>query len=205
MLDGMAGLWCVALGYSQERLAKAAYNQMVELPYYNTFFQTAQPPSIELAEKLASITPEGLNHVFYGSSGSESNDTIVRLVRHFWQVKGQPEKTVIIGRELGYHGSTLAGVSLGGQSGMHAQGGLPLPDFEPPLPLLLRITLDADAWSGRSSPLPTPLPFQVAFLQSFPLLPDPLCERPEFFRVAFQKESSESRPYRRLPVPDQKQ
>ncbi len=134
MLDGMAGLWCVALGYSQERLAKAAYNQMVELPYYNTFFQTAQPPSIELAEKLASITPEGLNHVFYGSSGSESNDTIVRLVRHFWQVKGQPEKTVIIGRELGYHGSTLAGVSLGGQSGMHAQGGLPLPDFEHVMP-----------------------------------------------------------------------
>jgi putrescine---pyruvate transaminase len=134
ILDAMAGLWCVALGYSQERLAKVAYNQMLELPYYNTFFKTAHPPSIELAEKLASITPEGLDYVFYGSSGSESNDTIVRLVRHFWQLKGQPEKSVIIGRDLGYHGSTLAGVSLGGQSGMHAQGGLPLPGFEHVLP-----------------------------------------------------------------------
>ena len=121
ILDAMAGLWCVALGYSQERLAKAAYDQMMELPYYNTFFKTAHPPSIELAEKLAELTPRGLDHVFYGSSGSESNDTIVRLVRHYWSLKGQPEKTVIIGRELGYHGSTLAGVSLGGQSGMHAK------------------------------------------------------------------------------------
>ncbi len=86
MLDGMAGLWCVNVGYGRKELAEAAYRQMLELPYYNTFFKTATPSSVELAEKLAEITPEGLNHVFFGSSGSEANDTIVRAVRHFWNL-----------------------------------------------------------------------------------------------------------------------
>ena len=81
ILDGMAGLWCVNLGYGRKELAQAAYDQMLELPYYNTFFKTATPASVELSEKLAKITPEGLNHVFYGSSGSDANDTIVRMVR----------------------------------------------------------------------------------------------------------------------------
>jgi putrescine aminotransferase len=134
ILDGMAGLWCVALGYSQERLAKAAYKQMLELPYYNTFFKTAHPSVIELSEKLAKITPDGLEHVFYGSSGSESNDTIVRMVRHFWNLQGKPGKKTIISRDLAYHGSTMAGTSLGGQSGMHAQADMPLPGFEHVLP-----------------------------------------------------------------------
>ena len=88
ILDAMAGLWCVNLGYGRKELADAAYRQMMELPYYNTFFMTATPPSVELAEKLAALTPEGLNHVFYGSSGSEANDTMVRLVRHYWNLMG---------------------------------------------------------------------------------------------------------------------
>src|SRR3546814_3869566 len=86
ILDGMAGLWCVNVGYGRERLAKAAYDQMLALPYYNTFFKTATPASIELAEKLAAITPAGLDKVFFASSGSEANDTIARLVRRYWKL-----------------------------------------------------------------------------------------------------------------------
>ncbi|MFQ6017615.1 MAG: aspartate aminotransferase family protein [Kiloniellaceae bacterium] len=129
LLDGMAGLWCVNVGYGRKELAEAAYRQMLELPYYNTFFKTATPSSVELAEKLAELTPKGLNHVFYGSSGSEANDTIVRLVRHFWNLQGRTAKKTFIGREHAYHGSTMAAASLGGMAAMHGQADLPLPGF----------------------------------------------------------------------------
>jgi putrescine aminotransferase len=129
ILDGMAGLWCVALGYGRKELAEAAYRQMLELPYYNTFFQTATPPSVELAEKLAELTPAGLNHVFYGSSGSEANDTLVRLVRHYWNLMERPTKKTFISRNNAYHGSTMAAASLGGMGAMHGQADLPLPGF----------------------------------------------------------------------------
>jgi putrescine aminotransferase len=129
MLDGMAGLWCVNVGYGRKELAEAAYRQMLELPYYNTFFKTATPPPIELSSKLAEITPEGLNEVFYASSGSEANDTIVRLVRHYWNLQDKPEKKTFISREHAYHGSTMAAASLGGMAAMHGQGDLPLPGF----------------------------------------------------------------------------
>ncbi len=130
MLDGMAGLWCVNVGYGHKELAEAAYNQMLELPYYNTFFKTSTPPPIELAEKLAELTPEGLNHAFYATSGSEANDTIARLVRRYWAIKGQPEKRCFISRDNAYHGSTMAAASLGGMKAMHELDGLPLPGFE---------------------------------------------------------------------------
>jgi putrescine aminotransferase len=129
ILDAMSGLWCVNVGYGQQALIDAATKQMHELPFYNAFFQTATPPAIELAELLAEVTPPQFKHVFFSSSGSESNDTIVRMVRRYWDVLGQPERKVIIGRWNGYHGSTMAGASLGGMTGMHAQGGLPLPDI----------------------------------------------------------------------------
>ncbi len=129
ILDGMAGLWCVNVGYGRQELAEAAYRQMLELPYYNTFFKTATPPSIELAEKLAELTPVDLKHVFYASSGSEANDTIVRLVRHYWNLKGKPNKKTFISREHAYHGSTMAAASLGGMAAMHSQADLPLPGF----------------------------------------------------------------------------
>jgi putrescine---pyruvate transaminase len=127
LIDGMAGLWCVNLGYARKELAEAAYRQMLELPYYNTFFKTATPPSVELSKVLVELTPEGLNHVFYASSGSEANDTIVRLVRHFWNLMGRTGKKTIIGRTYGYHGSTMMTASLGGLAAMHAQADLPLP------------------------------------------------------------------------------
>ena len=80
-LDGMAGLWCVNIGYGRTELAAAAQKQMSELPYYNTFFQTAHPPAIELASLLSELTPAGLNHVFFTNSGSEANDTVIRTAR----------------------------------------------------------------------------------------------------------------------------
>jgi putrescine aminotransferase len=127
IFDAMSGLWCVNVGYGQAALIDAATRQMKELPFYNAFFQTATPPAIELAELLAEVTPSQFNHVFFSGSGSEGNDTIVRMVRRYWDVLGQPERQVIISRKNGYHGSTMAGASLGGMSGMHAQGGLPIP------------------------------------------------------------------------------
>ncbi len=129
ILDGMAGLWCVNVGYGRERLAKVAYNQMVDLPFYNTFFKTATPPSIELSQKLAELTPAGLNKVFYASSGSEANDTVARMVRRYWKLAGQPKRINIISRVNGYHGSTMAAASLGGMKPMHELDGLPLPGF----------------------------------------------------------------------------
>lgn len=126
-LDGMSGLWCVGLGYGRKELAEAAYRQLLELPYYNSFFQCAHPPAIELAERLAAVTPPQFNRVFYTGSGSEANDTMVRLVRRYWQLRGEPERQVIISRWNGYHGSTIAGASLGGMKPMHEQGGLPIP------------------------------------------------------------------------------
>ncbi|MEQ8603588.1 MAG: aspartate aminotransferase family protein [Marivibrio sp.] len=129
ILDGMAGLWCVNVGYGRQELAEAAYRQMLELPYYNTFFKTAHPPSIELAEKVASKLPADFNRVFFANSGSEANDTNLRLVHHYWQSVGKPEKVNIISRENAYHGSTVAGASLGGMKPMHKQGGKLIPSI----------------------------------------------------------------------------
>jgi putrescine aminotransferase len=123
----MAGLWCVAIGYGRDELADAAAKQMKELPYYNLFFQTAHPPVLELAKVISEIAPAGMNHVFFTGSGSEGNDTMLRMVRHYWAIKGQPNKKIIISRKNGYHGSTVAGASLGGMTYMHEQGDLPIP------------------------------------------------------------------------------
>ena len=127
ILDAMSGLWCVNVGYGQRALIDAATRQLETLPFYNAFFQTATPPAIELAELLAEVSPPQFQHVFFSGSGSEGNDTIVRMVRRYWDILGQPERQVIISRKNAYHGSTMAGASLGGMAGMHAQGGLPIP------------------------------------------------------------------------------
>jgi len=129
ILDAMAGLWCVNIGYGRTELADVAAQQMRDLPYYNTFFQTTHIPAIELSERLARLAPGDLNHVFYAGSGSEANDTNIRMVRHYWALKGKPSKNIIISRKNSYHGSTIGGGSLGGMSAMHEQGGLPIPDI----------------------------------------------------------------------------
>ena len=129
ILDGMSGLWCVNIGYGRNELADAAARQMRELPFYNSFFKSAHPPAIELSRLLAELTPPQFNRVFFTNSGSEANDTIVRMTRRYWDLMGQPKRSVIISRLNAYHGSTMAGASLGGMAAMHAQGGLPIPDI----------------------------------------------------------------------------
>ena len=130
ILDGMAGLWCVNVGYGRAELVEAARRQMATLPFYNTFFQCATPPAVELAARLAEIAPAGLDRVFFTNSGSEANDTAVKLVRFFWNLMGRPEKKTIISRNYAYHGVTLATASLSGLAAMHPQSDLPLPGFE---------------------------------------------------------------------------
>ncbi len=127
ILDGMAGLWCVNVGYGRRELARAAYEQMLELPYYNTFFKTTTPPAAELAARISALLPDGFDYVFFNNSGSEANDTMLRMVRTYWDLCGKPEKKTIISRHNAYHGSTVAGASLGGMAAMHAQSGLPIP------------------------------------------------------------------------------
>jgi putrescine aminotransferase len=127
IFDAMSGLWCVNVGYGQPELIEAATEQLKTLAFYNSFFQTTTPPAIALAHKLAQVSPPGFEHVFFSGSGSEGNDTIVRLVRRYWDLMGQPQRHTIISRFNAYHGSTMAGASLGGMSDMHAQGGLPIP------------------------------------------------------------------------------
>lgn len=129
-LDAFAGLWCVNLGYGRQELVDAASRQMSELPYYNLFFKTATPPVVELAAALAEIAPPHINHTFFTNSGSEANDTVFRMVRRYWDIKGQPTKKTFIGRHNGYHGSTVAGASLGGMKPLHAQGDLPISGVE---------------------------------------------------------------------------
>ncbi len=129
-LDALAGLWYVNVGYGRSELADVAADQMRRLAYYNTFFKTTSPPTAAMAGRLAALMPPGLDRVLFANSGSEALDSIVRLCRHFWALEGQPGKWVMIGREEGYHGSTLATVSLGHIASMRAQGRLPLPGFE---------------------------------------------------------------------------
>ncbi|RRH77995.1 aspartate aminotransferase family protein [Falsigemmobacter faecalis] len=129
ILDAMAGLWCVNIGYGREEMAEVAAAQVRELSYYNTFFQTTHVPAIALAAKMAELAPGDLNHVFFAGSGSEANDTNIRLVRQYWARKGQPERRVILSRWNGYHGSSMGSGSLGGMKPIHAQGGMPIPDI----------------------------------------------------------------------------
>jgi putrescine aminotransferase len=126
-LDGMSGLWNVNVGYGRREIAEAVARQIEELPFYNTFFKTTHPPVIALSRLLAEVTPPAFNRFFFTGSGSEANDTILRMVRHYWGVMDKPGKSVVIARRNAYHGSTVAGASLGGMRFMHRQGGLPIP------------------------------------------------------------------------------
>lgn len=126
LLDGMAGLWCVNIGYGRQELVDTATKQMNELPYYNLFFKTTTTPAAELATKIASLAPAHMNRVFFTGSGSEANDTVFRMARRYWDLKGKPSKKAFISRENAYHGSTVVGASLGGMGYMHSQGDLPI-------------------------------------------------------------------------------
>jgi putrescine aminotransferase len=130
IIDGMAGLWCVQVGYGNEELAEAGYEALKTLPYYNHFFKTSNPWTIELAAKLATLLPSGHEHVLFANSGSEANDTALKLIRYFWNREGRPEKKIHLSRDYAYHGVTFAAASLSGLTPMHPQWDLPLPGFE---------------------------------------------------------------------------
>jgi putrescine aminotransferase len=121
MMDGMSGLWCCNLGYSQDRIKQAVFDQMQQLPYYNNFFNCSNQPAVELAAALTKVAPDGFEHVFFTNSGSEANDTNIRLVHRYYDLMGKPEKKLIISRKNAYHGSTIAAASLGGMKAMHEQ------------------------------------------------------------------------------------
>lgn len=123
ILDGMAGLWCASVGHGRQELVDAAARQMSELSFYNAFFKTATPPAIALAHRLAELTGQRFKHAFFACSGSEAVDSIIRTMRHYWTLAGEPARQVIIGRQYGYHGSTIAGSAAGGMSDMHKQAG----------------------------------------------------------------------------------
>lgn len=129
LLDAMAGLWCVNIGYGRPELADAAARQMRELPYYNTFFQSTHIPALTLAQRIADLAPGDLNHVFFASGGSDANDTNIRVARHYWAAQDKPDKQIIISRHNAYHGSSMGSASLGGMKPMHKQGGLPIADI----------------------------------------------------------------------------
>jgi putrescine---pyruvate transaminase len=154
IFDAMSGLWCVNVGYGRKELVDAATKQMNELPYYNSFFSTTNVPAVKLAEKIVQLAGDNYSHVFFSSSGSESNDTNIRMVRHYWASLGQPARKVIISRNNAYHGSTMAGASLGGMGYMHSQGGLPIPDIvhiEQPYHYDLAPTEDRDAFGIKAA------------------------------------------------------
>ncbi|MBB3064613.1 aspartate aminotransferase family protein [Limibacillus halophilus] len=125
-IEGMAGLWCTSLGFGEERLVQAAAEQMRKLPYYHAFAHKSHNPGIDLAERLADMTPGDLNHVFFANSGSEANDTVVKFVWYFNNALGRPEKKKIISRIKGYHGVTVASASMTGLPNNHRDFDLPI-------------------------------------------------------------------------------
>ncbi|MEF2074052.1 aminotransferase [Consotaella sp. CSK11QG-6] len=133
-LEAMAGMWSASLGFSEKRLAKVAYEQMQALPFYHVFHGRGHMPSVDLAEKLLSIAPRSdgadpFTKVMFQCSGSEANDTAIKLAWYYHNAIGKPEKKKIIGRDRGYHGSTIATASLTGLPPMHRDYDLPLPIF----------------------------------------------------------------------------
>jgi putrescine aminotransferase len=156
MLDGMSGLWCVNAGYGRQELIDAATHQLQELPYYNSFFQCAHPPVIELSSIIRELSPPQFNRVFFAGSGSESNDTILRMVRTYWDLMGQPGRHTIISRHNAYHGSTVAAASLSGMKAMHKQSGLPIPGI---------VHVDQPYWFGSDQSL-TPDEFGIQAARS---------------------------------------
>ena len=124
-IEGLAGLWSVAVGFSEQRLVDAATKQMMALPYYHSFAHKAHEPSIRLAEKLVEMSPEGLNRVFFTNSGSEANDTVVKMVWFMNNALGRPEKKKFLARTKGYHGITIASGSLTGLPANHTDFDLP--------------------------------------------------------------------------------
>jgi 4-aminobutyrate---pyruvate transaminase len=128
-IEGLAGLWCASFGFGEEALIEAAVQQMRRLPYYHTFAAKSHHPGIDLAEKLKAIAPVPMSKVFFANSGSEANDSAVKMIWYYNNAKGRPKKKKILGRIKGYHGVTVASASLTGLPNNHREWDLPLPGF----------------------------------------------------------------------------
>jgi len=128
-IEGVAGLWCAALGFDNERLVQAAVTQMRKLPFYHAFSAKSHEPCIDLAEMLIQRAPVPMSKVFFANSGSEANDSAIKMVWYFNNALGRPAKKKLIGRNRGYHGITLAAASLTGLAANHRAFDVPLPGF----------------------------------------------------------------------------
>src|SRR5262245_4020253 len=151
LLDGMSGLWCCGLGYTQPEIVDAIRSQLQRLPFYNSFFQCTHDAAIALAERLTELAPGDMPAAFFTNSGSEANDTILRLVQRYWAINEQPSRRFVIARRRAYHGSTIAAASLGGMDFMHVQ-------FER-LPYVVHVT--PPHWFDEGGEL-TPAEFGIA-------------------------------------------
>jgi putrescine aminotransferase len=129
LLDALAGLWCVNVGYGRDEIVDAVARQMRELAYYPSFFNTTTEPTVRLAARLAGLAPAGLGHVFFAGSGSEANETALKLIRAYWKLRGEPRRTKIVTRTFSYHGVTLATSSMTGLPTCTTPFDLPLPGF----------------------------------------------------------------------------
>lgn len=129
LLDGLAGLWCTNVGYGREEIARAVAEQMRQVAFYPSFFNTSTEPTIRLAARLAELVPRGLGHVIFSNSGSEANETAIKLARAYWKLRGKPEKKKVLSRTFAYHGVGLATTSLTGLPSCLDPFDLPLPGF----------------------------------------------------------------------------
>ncbi|WP_062228640.1 aspartate aminotransferase family protein [Aureimonas frigidaquae] len=125
-IEAMAGLWSVAVGFGEKRIADAAYKQLQKLPYYHTFSHKTNEPSVDLAERLVRMTPERVNRVFFTNSGSEANDTVVKLIWYYNNARGRPQKKTFLSRQNAYHGITMVSGSLTGLPVNHRDFDLPI-------------------------------------------------------------------------------
>jgi len=128
-LDAVAGLWCVNIGYGRPEVADAMAEAARRLGYYHTFSSFSNEPQIRLADRILSLAPAGMSKVFFGNSGSDANDTQIKLVWYYNNLRGKPHKKKIIGRLLGYHGTTVATASASGLPSFHRLFDLPIPNF----------------------------------------------------------------------------
>jgi len=129
LFDGLAGLWCVNVGYGRREIVDAVARQMERVAYYPSFFNTTTEPAVRLAAKLAGLAPERINHTIFNNSGSESNETALKLVRGYWKLRGKPGKTKVLSRQWAYHGVAIATTSMTGLPSCYAPFDLPLPGF----------------------------------------------------------------------------
>ena len=129
LLDGLAGLWCVNVGYGRTEIIEAVAAQMRQVAFYPSFFNTTTEPAIRLAERLARLAPPRIQHTIFCNSGSEANESALKIIRAFWKLRGQPQRVKILTRQFAYHGVTIATTSMTGLPSCTAPFDLPLPGF----------------------------------------------------------------------------